>query len=447
MQNFEFKLTPAYCLYNGAAVMEQKGAYIKFITESPEDSVLRKRLEKAFMNYVSIALKQPDCSSEFKTIPKIEFQEGTHEEVRNCISMLFRENEKIVNEESQNLKEEKEAAAILLLDSILDEARKNCVTDIHVEKSFIRFRRNGILENYAAIQKERSSELVIRIKLLAGMNVLEKRKSQDGSFVYGEKNPLFVRVSSMAVVGDSNEDGEESLVLRLLDSSRVPLSLMNLGFSDRQLMMFDEIQKKKNGLILICGPTGSGKSTTASSFLLDRVKSNNGKEKIISLEDPPEYVVPGITQIRIDKEKGITYLTALENVFRQDPDVIMIGEIRNEESARTALRAAMTGHLVLATLHTDSAEAAILRLKDLGCKEEIISSVLICAIVQELQIDSGEVNLLADVCPFDGEVFSHITNVPELIKKTRKHLSRKYFSIPDDQHLTHKKISGEDHDK
>ena len=429
MQSFEFKLTPGFCLYNGVAVQEQKGAYIRFLSENPENQVLRARLEKAFLNHVSYVLKNQNCENDFKKIPKVEFISGSHEEVRNCISLLYHQDNGESEEKKADVKEKEknEAAAVLLLDSILSEARRESVTDIHIESGFVRFRKNGKLENYGSIQRERNSELVLRIKLLAGMNVLEKRRSQDGQFVFGEENPLFVRVSVVSVVGTAPEDIEESVVMRLLDTTRLPLSVSNLGFSSRQLEVMEMIFSNSNGLVLICGATGSGKSTTAASVLVERVKKSGGSEKIISLEDPPEYIIPGVTQIKIDREKGISYASALEKVFRQDPDVIMIGEIRDEESAKIALRAAMTGHFVIATLHTDSPETSVLRLKDLGCSEEILSDFLRGVVLQELQHDETGPTLLADVCPSENLEFTHFTNVPELITKTRKKLTNRYL--------------------
>ena len=449
MQNFEFKLTPAYCLYNGAAVMEQNGSYIKFITESPEDSVLRRRLEKAFMNHVASVIKQKDCDSAFRNLPKVEFQEGSHEEVKNYVARLYRntENGNFVQggneavEGSLEDSERREAAAVLLLDNLLNEARSKKATDIHIEKNNIRMRISGKLEEYASIQSERNAELILRIKLLAGMNVLEKRKSQDGQFVYGEIEPVFVRVSTMGIVGDTTDNAEESVVMRLLDTKRLPLGLVHLGFSDRQLTALNALYSFENGLILICGPTGSGKSTTAASILLEKVKLSNGKLKIISLEDPVEYIIPGVTQIKVNEQIGNSFNSCLESVFRQDPDVIMIGEIRDEKSAQAALRASMTGHLVIATLHTDSVSSSILRLEDLGCSQKIISSVLRGVVHQELNHTEDGVQLVADVAAakkilvsvlHEGKpaeeierAFIHFTNVRELICILGRNLRRR----------------------
>lgn len=451
MSNYEFKLTPAYCLYNGAAVMEQNGAYIKFITEGNEDSVLHARLEKAFRRHVASALEQKDCDDSFRRIPKIVFTQGSHEEVRNYVSRLYREGaygkKEDILEKKLEENQKKEAAAIVLLDSILDEARKKNATDIHIEKNLVRMRINGGLEDYAFLQKERTQELVLRIKLLAGMNVLEKRRSQDGRFVFGQMNPVFVRVSTVGIVGNSSEESEESVVMRLLDTGRLPLGLMNLGFSEPQLFRIEEMNRNKNGLILICGPTGSGKSTTAASILMERVRKSKGSEKIISLEDPPEYIVPGVTQVKIEPEIGVTYENILEKVFRQDPDIIMIGEIRNTETARVALRASMTGHLVIATLHTESAFSSVYRLMDLGCDESVLRSVLRGVIMQELDFKLGSATLFADIAvpDFQNEEdgFDHVTNVPELISKTSRSFKKRMIPFVPEKTKVRKEVVNE----
>ncbi|MCF0242875.1 MAG: Flp pilus assembly complex ATPase component TadA [Treponema sp.] len=398
MQNYEFKLTPAYCLYNGVAVKEQKGSFIKFITEDIKNESLKESLGKAFRNHIEHVQKRNECIEEYKKPLKVEFISGSHEEVRNHISKLYREeySVKTRNEDKQE-KKKSEAAAILLLDSLMDEAVFRKATDIHIEKNHIRFRVNGVLEEYAQIQRERLVELILRIKLLAGMNVLERRKSQDGRFVYKKDSPVFVRVSSMGIVGDTAEDSDESVVLRILDTKRLPLGLQNLGFSEKQLTAMETLLTAKNGLILVCGPTGSGKSTTAASMLLEIIRNCSNGKKVISIEDPPEYVIPGVTQIKIDKYSSCTYETALESIFRQDPDVMMIGEIRNESGAQAALRASMTGHLVIATLHTDSAASSVLRLENLGCSSKVLSSVLRGIILQELDHNEEEINLVAEV--------------------------------------------------
>ena len=398
-RNFEFKLTPAYCLYNGAAVLEQDGAYIRFLVENKKDALLCGRLSRAFENYVGNVRLLKECPENFRRLIKIDFENGTRAQLKKCVLKLYKagETEEEKSGASEQGQRERDAAAVLLLDSILSEARLRKASDIHIENCTVKLRINGRLETMMKLQNEKTLELVQRIKLLAGMNVIEKRRCQDGSFIYGSKDPVFIRVSTMAAMGDRLA-GEESLVLRLLDAARIPLILGELGFNENQLHAIagaNGLLFQNRGLILICGPTGSGKSTTAASMLVELWKNAAGGLKIISLEDPPEYIIPGVTQVCVDERNSFS--EALNHIFRQDPDVIMIGEIRDEESAAAALRASLTGHLVFATLHCGSAGEAVLRLENLGVKRELLSQILRGVICQELNVLGEKIRLYADV--------------------------------------------------
>ena len=441
MRNYEFKLTPAYCLYNGIAVKNQHGSKICFLSENPDNSELRQRVTKAFKNYIEYVNRQEDCPQIFKAKANVQFVKGNRLELRNQVSKLYSQDQTIPKEIAQS-REEDEAAAVLLLESIMNSARKAGATDIHIEKNCIRFRIAGKLELYTKLSEEKCRELIQRIKFLAGMNVLEKRRSQDGHFVFGETEPIFARVSTVGVVGSTSSGLEESLVIRLLDTKKLPLSLENLGFNLAQLTKINEISQSPNGLIIICGPTGAGKSTTAAALLTQLKMKNNNTLKIVSLEDPPEYQLQGISQIQIDENTGNTFSQALSHVFRQDPDVLMIGEIRDEDSAAVAVRAALTGHLVIATLHTDSAAGSVLRLENLGIPINLIVSVLKGVIAQELNNFHESINLLADLAiPKKNleaalnknlsqeqleELFEHTNNYMEVLNKNLKFLKEKH---------------------
>lgn len=436
MSVYDFKLAPAFCLYNGVAVMKQEGSKIWFLTENIDNDLLKERMKKAFENYLSYILRQKDCPAVFCEAPRVEFVKGSRQELRKYVSKLYTQKDSMNKEvgKKDSAAVENEAAAVVLLDAILLEARNRNATDIHIEKNVVKFRIFGRLEKYSLIDSDKCKELIQRVKYLAGMNVLEKRRSQDGHFIYGTEKPFFARVSSMAVIGNGGFDYDESVVIRLLDTSRIPLSLGNLGFDDFQYSAVKKLCGLKSGLIIVCGPTGAGKSTTAASILLEIEKIKNGAVKIISLEDPPEYLIPGVTQIQIDERIDNSFSDALSHVFRQDPDVLMIGEIRDENSAEVAVRAALTGHLVIATLHTGSAGGAVLRLEDLGISKKLFGSVLQGIIVQDLNENNKEVNLLADVSipleNFGGKImnenteeqmekcFEHFTNFAQVLAKT-----------------------------
>lgn len=235
--------------------------------------------------------------------------------------------------------------------------------------------------------------------------------------------------------------GGESVVIRLLDTSRIPLALGELGFNSVQLERIagvDGLCLAANGLVLVCGPTGSGKTTTVAAMLVEIERLSQQSLKIISLEDPPEYIIPGITQVKVDERNGFT--DALNHIFRQDPDVIMIGEIRDEESAAAALRASLTGHLVFATLHCGCASESILRLENLGVERKLLCQVLRGVICQELNLMGDRMRLYADVA-VPGEKFrekavtvqdsekleelmNHFTNYSELFSETIEELKR-----------------------
>ena len=444
---FKFVLTPAYCLFNGVAVLEQNGASISFLIENEQNEILKARLKRAFENHLGMIRKLKDCPEIYRRIPAVEFMAGNRSQLRKCVSRLYStqgmqsEGMDVSSElaaSSDNEKNQREAAAVLLLDSILNEARLRKATDIHIEQNCVRLRVNGQLEKLLELQSEKGTELVQRIKLLAGMNVIEKRRCQDGHFVYGNQNPFFLRVSTMSVIGE-NYIGEESVVIRLLDTSRIPLELDRLGFNLVQLERLEFLSHEPNGLILVCGPTGSGKSTTIASILVDIEKSCGGVMKILSLEDPPEYVIPGVTQVKVDEKNGFS--EALNHIFRQDPDIIMIGEIRDEESAGAALRASLTGHLVFATLHAGNVGEAILRLENLGLPRKLFCPVIRAVICQELDLSREKNQLYADVAEpkesfssmcmraeseddFDL-IFEHYTNYQDVLQESMRELSEK----------------------
>ena len=426
------------------------------MAENPEDTVLCNRLKKAFSNYVNYVLRQEDCPLKYRDTPSVVFVQGNRTEVRNYVSKLYSLPEKQISE-TKTETPQSDAAAVLLLDSILAEARASNATDIHIENNTVRYRINGSLKTVSNISDEKSAELIQRIKFLAGMNVLEKRRSQDGHFVYGNENPVFIRVSVMGIVGKDDKLSQESVVIRLLDTKRLPLALDKLGFTEKQNQKIQAITSEPNGLIIICGPTGAGKSTTAAAMLIDIEKRRNSSVKIISIEDPPEYIIPGVTQIQIDEKIDNSFENALSHIFRQDPDVLMIGEIRDKKSADVAIKAALTGHLVLATLHSSTAAGAILRLENIGVSRKLIISVLKGVVVQELKSVGGNANLVADVSIPSGLInqamdenlvedeleryFEHNTNYLEYVQKSLNVLKQKHSQIDDKIILNKKAIA------
>jgi len=273
-----------------------------------------------------------------------------------------------------------EAPAARMLDLVMIQAIRDRASDIHFEPDEktlrVRFRIDGFLYESLALPKPIHPALTSRIKILAEMDIAETRLPQDGNFnVKMEKRGFEIRVSTFPTIYGEN------VVLRILDQTSPLFKLEELGFSEETLDHFKQLIRKSSGIILVTGPTGSGKTTTLYALL----NMINSKEKnIITIEDPVEYRLALIRQTQINPKAGINFATGLRSILRQDPDIIMIGEIRDLETSEIAMQAALTGHLVLSTLHTNDAPEAISRLVDIGVEPYLISSTVIGVLAQRL---------------------------------------------------------------
>ncbi len=274
-----------------------------------------------------------------------------------------------------------EAPVIRLVNTMIADALEKRASDIHIEpfeKEFrIRFRVDGVLFNQEAPPRELKAAIISRLKLMAKLNIAERRLPQDGRIkikILGREVDL--RVSTLPTLYG------ESVVMRLLDRSAGDFyDLRRLGFDDHMLSRMEHFTGLPHGIFLVTGPTGSGKSTTLYSALK---RINLPDKKIITIEDPVEYQMDGINQIHVNPQIGLTFAAGLRHIVRQDPDVIMVGEIRDRETADIAIRAALTGHLVFSTLHTNDAPSAITRLTDMGVENYLITSSLVAVLAQRL---------------------------------------------------------------
>lgn len=275
---------------------------------------------------------------------------------------------------------ESEAPIVKLVTYIIDEAVKSRASDIHIEplpgRVRIRYRIDGVCQEVHSIKKRIHEALISRIKILSNIDITEKRKPQDGriSSEVGEK-PIDIRVSTIPTTGG------ESIVMRILEKSTVLVQLKSMGFSTHDYNNLKRVLKKPNGIFLITGPTGSGKSTTLYAALNEVDRS---EKKIITVEDPIEYNLSGINQCQVNEAIGLTFPSILRSVLRQDPNIIVIGEIRDVETAEIAVTSALTGHFVISTLHTNDAPSAITRLSDMGIKPFLISSSIQAILAQRL---------------------------------------------------------------
>ncbi|MCS7242246.1 type IV-A pilus assembly ATPase PilB [Candidatus Caldatribacterium sp.] len=291
-----------------------------------------------------------------------------------------------------------EAPIIRVVNMIILQAIRSGASDIHIEPQEnevrIRFRIDGILHDITSTPIRVHPAIVSRVKILSRMNIAERRLPQDGRFqVTVDNRTVDFRVSSLPTIFG------EKIVMRILDKSTLLLDLDRLGFEEEDLEKFYRLIQHPYGMILLTGPTGSGKTTTLYSALNF---INKPDLNIITIEDPVEYRLPGINQVQVRPKIGLTFANALRAIMRQDPDVIMVGEIRDSETAEIAIHAALTGHLVFSTLHTNTAAGALVRLQEMGVPSYLIASALIGVVAQRL------VRRICERCKVDFEIFGPI---------------------------------------
>jgi len=274
----------------------------------------------------------------------------------------------------------KEPKIVEIVRKILEHAIRLRASDVHIEPmeniTRVRYRVDGILEEKLTLDKDYHAALVSRIKILAGMKIDEKRVPQDGRFNFqSEWGEVDLRISSLPTVNG------EKIVMRLLKKTDKVPTLSELGLRGKALMTLEEAIRIPHGIILATGPTGSGKTTTLYS-ILEMV--NSPKVNIVALEDPVEYQIGGVNQVQVNPQAGLTFASGLRSFLRQDPNVIMVGEIRDEETAQLAVQASLTGHLVFSTVHTNSAAGALPRLLDMGAEPFLLSSSMTAVIGQRV---------------------------------------------------------------
>lgn len=363
--------------------------------------VSQKSLAKAFLSYrniVSTGRKEDKTQIDKSSLEKLAKELKTVQSVKTEIEKL------------------KEANVSQILEIILAGALQNEASDVHLEneeqRTLLRFRLDGMLQEIASLDEKTAHLVLSRLKLISGVALNIKDKPQDGRFsIEIDGSKLEVRSSFIP-----SPQGENT-VLRLLNPKSINLTLKDLGLREDIFEIIKKEIKQPNGLIITTGPTGSGKTTTLYAFLKEITRP---ELKIITLEDPIEYHLTGITQTQVEIERGYTFAEGLRAALRQDPDILMVGEIRDKETAEIALQSALTGHLVFSTLHTNDAAGAVPRFLDLGASAKTVASALSLAIAQRL------VRRLCPDCKEEVEptkeekekIDAALKNLPESIKKT-----------------------------
>jgi type IV pilus assembly protein PilB len=325
-------------------------------------------------------IRAPQTGSDLAATTPARSRQG--DEAPRADIALARRPEEGVFEPVAGLKERSESAPIIdLVDLVVKSAIKSKASDVHVEPMekgvLIRHRLDGLLKEVMDLPKWVHEGLIARLKIMAGMDIAEKRLPQDGRLrsMADDGTEVDFRVSTLRTLFG------EKVVMRVLDHRKGVPALEEIGMSAAALEEVRQFLRHQHGMILVVGPTGSGKTTTLSSSLKS-VQSE--KTNIITIEDPIEYQIPGVNQTQINEKIKLTFASALRSILRQDPDVILLGEIRDAETAKIAMQAAQTGHLVLSTLHTDDAPSVVTRLTDIGAEPFVIASALVGVVAQRL---------------------------------------------------------------
>src|SRR3990167_2302783 len=405
------KLLPEfYARHCRAIVIEKKNDHLLVGMVDPQDLVALDEIERVLKVKVDLALIREndllDILNDFyrRTDEISQLAESLSEDIKHDDLDIFSHMHDFSSED---------LPVVNLLRSIFEDASQVDASDIHIEPGEniirIRLRIDGVLHEQILPDQSISKALVQRIKLASGLNISEKRLPQDGRFSISVMNKKYdVRVSTLPV------QYGESLVMRLLNQSADMLDLNQLDMPELVLYEYNRLLTISYGLLLIVGPTGSGKTTTLYASLN---KLNTEEEKIITVEDPIEYRLPRINQVQVNTKINLTFASILRSILRQDPDIIMIGELRDQETVEIALRAAMTGHLVLATLHTNDTISAATRLLEMGAKGYLVASVLRGIMAQRL------VRRICDKCKTDDTLSENEMAWLKTIERHDKHFT------------------------
>lgn len=374
------KLEKDFCQENHVLPLGFAGDYIIVALSNPFDLRVTAKVQELSGMKVSVLLGLESEIVEALEDKNDQRQAAGFSDVVEALGADF-ESEEDVDED--DFSDEESAPIIKLANRIIEEAYFSDGSDIHIEpfekETRVRVRVDGVLQNKLTIPPSAAGALLARLKVMAQLDIAEKRMPQDGRIIFKQFNKKGLDIDLRVSTAPLNHG--EGIVMRILDKQKSTLPLPALGFSERNLGLYRDLIRRPYGMILHCGPTGSGKSMTLYSALNE---INTADICIRTAEDPIEYTLPGLLQMQMQRKIGLTFAAALRSFLRQDPDVILVGEIRDKETAGIAVEAALTGHMLFSTLHTNDAPTTISRLTEMGIEPFMISASLICVCAQRL---------------------------------------------------------------
>jgi len=374
------KLEKDFCQQNKVLPLGFAGGHIILALSNPFDLRVTSKVQEVSGMKVS-----PLLGLESEIVKALEDENDQHQavgfgDVVEALGADFESEEEVTEDD---FSDEESAPIIKLANRIIEEAYFSDGSDIHIEpfekETRVRVRVDGVLHNKLTIPPSAAGALLARLKVMAQLDIAERRMPQDGRIIFKQFNKKGIDIDLRVSTAPLNHG--EGIVMRILDKQKSTLPLPALGFSERNLGLYRELIQRPYGMILHCGPTGSGKSMTLYSALNE---INTADICIRTAEDPIEYTLPGLLQMQMQRKIGLTFAAALRSFLRQDPDVILVGEIRDKETAGIAVEAALTGHLLFSTLHTNDAPTTISRLTEMGIEPFMISASLICVCAQRL---------------------------------------------------------------
>ena len=373
------KLEQDFCREHLVLPLGFAGDYIIVAVSNPFDLEVINKVQKQSGMKVSVLLALEGAIKDTLIDKEDQYQAVGFGDVVEALGMDFESDDEL----EDDLSDEESAPIIKLANRIIEEAYFAGASDIHVEpfeiETRVRVRVDGVLQNQLTMPAAASGALLARFKVMSELDIAEKRLPQDGRIQFKQYNKKGIDVDLRVATAPLNHG--EGVVMRILDKQKSTLPLPALGFSDDNLGMYRELIQRPYGMVLHCGPTGSGKSMTLYSALNE---INKVDVCIRTAEDPIEYTLPGLLQMQMQRKIGLTFATALRAFLRQDPDVILVGEIRDKETAGIAVEAALTGHMLFSTLHTNDAPTTVSRLTEMGVEPFMISASLVCVCAQRL---------------------------------------------------------------